>query len=334
MASAGHGRSQAVFGSVTAEVLASMFGPVVVVGPNVDPGWDLHHRRLVIPIDGSPSSEQACGLGVAMSIELGLEPWVLTVDDPMVQLPEDVLESNYPARVARRLEAMSGHGVAYEVVRDEDPAAAIASFAERLGARLIVASTHGRTGFDRLRFGSVASDVVRRATCPVVLVKPPRFATWRPDETRQPAGTDESSPPATDPPGVPADGGHRTDPSDRHRQLLRDLERASVTLRSEHAPAFEALRHLREVTMADGAVPTRTKEELALMIAVSHRCDGCIAQHARAAAWEGATKREIAELLAVVWDLDPCAAASYAPRAWEAFLEFQREAHMANELTG
>jgi nucleotide-binding universal stress UspA family protein len=38
---------------------------------------------------------------------------------------------------------------------------------------LIVISSHGRTGFGRLIFGSTAESVVRHASCPVLVVKPP-----------------------------------------------------------------------------------------------------------------------------------------------------------------
>ena len=41
------------------------------------------------------------------------------------------------------------------------------------GADLIVMGTHGRTGLRRLLMGSVAEQVVRKATCPVLTVRTP-----------------------------------------------------------------------------------------------------------------------------------------------------------------
>ncbi|HNL90316.1 MAG TPA: universal stress protein, partial [Nitrospira sp.] len=41
---------------------------------------------------------------------------------------------------------------------------------------LIVMGTHGRRGLSVERFGSVADAVLRRATCPVLTVKAPKFA--------------------------------------------------------------------------------------------------------------------------------------------------------------
>ena len=53
---------------------------------------------------------------------------------------------------------------------------AIANAATRERADLIAMSTHGRSGLDRLRFGSVAEGVVRRAPVPVLLVR--GMAAW------------------------------------------------------------------------------------------------------------------------------------------------------------
>ena len=52
------------------------------------------------------------------------------------------------------------------------PATAIVEMAEREKVELIVMPTHGRTGLMRLLMGSVAEEVVRKAKCPVLTVKP------------------------------------------------------------------------------------------------------------------------------------------------------------------
>ena len=52
-----------------------------------------------------------------------------------------------------------------------DPAAEILSTAKDLPADLIVVSTHGRTGLTRALLGSVAEHVVRRAPCPVLVMR-------------------------------------------------------------------------------------------------------------------------------------------------------------------
>jgi nucleotide-binding universal stress UspA family protein len=54
-----------------------------------------------------------------------------------------------------------------------DPAAAIIQAARHFAADLIVMGMHGRTGLSRLLMGSVAEQVVRRASCPVLTTKVP-----------------------------------------------------------------------------------------------------------------------------------------------------------------
>jgi nucleotide-binding universal stress UspA family protein len=53
------------------------------------------------------------------------------------------------------------------------PVAQILKLAEHECIDLIVLGSHGRSGFSRLLMGSVAEGVVRGATCPVLVVKPP-----------------------------------------------------------------------------------------------------------------------------------------------------------------
>lgn len=52
------------------------------------------------------------------------------------------------------------------------PAEEILKAAAAQKADMIVMGTHGRTGIDRIIFGSVAEKVVKTATCPVLTVKP------------------------------------------------------------------------------------------------------------------------------------------------------------------
>lgn len=52
-----------------------------------------------------------------------------------------------------------------------DPGSQIAHFAKQLKAGLVVISSHGRTGFQRLFIGSVAERVVRMSPCPVLVLR-------------------------------------------------------------------------------------------------------------------------------------------------------------------
>jgi len=53
------------------------------------------------------------------------------------------------------------------------PAKTIVEYAEKENVDLIAISTHGRTGFGRWVFGGVVDRVLRAATVPVLLIRPP-----------------------------------------------------------------------------------------------------------------------------------------------------------------
>src|SRR6185436_1025184 len=58
-----------------------------------------------------------------------------------------------------------------------DPAAEISRYAADAGIDVIVIGTHGRTGEERLKMGSVAERVMREASCSVLVVKLPKPVT-------------------------------------------------------------------------------------------------------------------------------------------------------------
>jgi nucleotide-binding universal stress UspA family protein len=86
-------------------------------------------------------------------------------EDRAVLIASDTLES-----VAAPLRA---HGLPVEIdlIRGDDVADEIIAAAATDPGTLIVMCTHGRTGFDRLRLGSVAQHVMRRARVPTLIVR-------------------------------------------------------------------------------------------------------------------------------------------------------------------
>jgi AhpD family alkylhydroperoxidase len=86
--------------------------------------------------------------------------------------------------------------------------------------------------------------------------------------------------------------------------------------------------------MQSGSLSRVTKELIALAIAVTTQCDGCIASHASAAARQGATSEEVAEALGVALLMAGGPASVYGPRAWEAFHEFAPERRYATLSRG
>jgi nucleotide-binding universal stress UspA family protein len=57
-------------------------------------------------------------------------------------------------------------------LRHGEPWVELVKFAEEVGATLVVAGTHGRSGFQPFRLGTTAAAVALRCRAPVVLVSP------------------------------------------------------------------------------------------------------------------------------------------------------------------
>ncbi len=68
----------------------------------------------------------------------------------------------------------------------------------------------------------------------------------------------------------------------------------------------------------NGRLDAKTVELIALAVAVTTRCDGCIAVHSQAALKHGATHAEIADALAVAVALNAGAALVYSARVMDA----------------
>ena len=73
-----------------------------------------------------------------------------------------------------------------------------------------------------------------------------------------------------------------------------------------------------------GHLDGKTRELIALAVAVTTRCDGCITVHSKAALQEGATKEEIAEALGVAVALNAGAALVYSGRVLDAVDNHQK----------
>ncbi|MFC7233942.1 universal stress protein [Halosegnis marinus] len=62
-------------------------------------------------------------------------------------------------------------GEIHSHVETGPPARTVVRFAEEHGADYVVMGSHGRSGASRILLGSVAEGVVRRAPCPVLVVR-------------------------------------------------------------------------------------------------------------------------------------------------------------------
>jgi len=111
------------------------------------------------------------------------------------------------------------------------------------------------------------------------------------------------------------------------KQVLDEIREPSAALRAKIPDVYAGFSQVHKAALSDGTLDARTKELIALAIAVSQQCDGCIASHARGAAMRGATPEEAAEAIGVSILMSGGPATVYGPRAYAAFTEFHDRVH-------
>ncbi|HVK10910.1 MAG TPA: universal stress protein [Gemmataceae bacterium] len=144
----------------------------------------MHPKRVLHPTDYTESSRPSLLEAIAIANENNAR---LTLLHVVESLGPDRLSYGESAR-ADQPEALRGRlfeelrhilpadahvGVDY-VLSEEDLVTAILRTQAKFHCDLIVLGTHGRTGMRRWLTGSVAEEVIRRAPCPVLVVKGPR----------------------------------------------------------------------------------------------------------------------------------------------------------------
>lgn len=134
-------------------------------------------KTILLPLDGSPLAERALTYATVLArqsdAKIALVEAVRAHTFPGVD-PSDAqveLTSQAQAYLQSAADRLAADGVEAEVhVCYDDPVHAILGAASRQRADLIVMSTHGRGGLSRMLYGSVADQILRRATIPVLLV--------------------------------------------------------------------------------------------------------------------------------------------------------------------
>lgn len=106
------------------------------------------------------------------------------------------------------------------------------------------------------------------------------------------------------------------------REVLGELAPLGRELRALIPGVYDGFGALHAAAFAEGSVDRKTKELVALAVAISLRCDGCIASHARGAAQNGATEAEVAETIGVAISMNGGPGTVYGPRALAAFRDY------------
>jgi nucleotide-binding universal stress UspA family protein len=142
-------------------------------------------QRILFPTDFSHYNDRALEYASTLAAEADALLYIVHVDE-MQDLNASMGEAGYLMAAAWAHEGRSevrmlletvvptSKDVAYEhYYLRGSPVTEIVKFAKRENVDLIVMASHGRTGLARLLMGSIAEGVMRKAPCPVLIVRQP-----------------------------------------------------------------------------------------------------------------------------------------------------------------
>jgi nucleotide-binding universal stress UspA family protein len=142
-------------------------------------------KKILVPTDFSEANLAALEYASRLASQTGAMLYIVHADN-MEQAAAIMAKSGHPypfwqdepghreGHVKLKKVVPTERGVKYRhQYLKGTPTGEIVSFAKRNNVDLIVMASHGRTGLSRLLMGSTAEGVMRRATCPVLIVKQP-----------------------------------------------------------------------------------------------------------------------------------------------------------------
>lgn len=107
------------------------------------------------------------------------------------------------------------------------------------------------------------------------------------------------------------------------KTILSDLRSNTSILAEANPKVTKAFASLGQSLNKSRFLDAKTRELIALAVAVTTRCEGCIASHVSSACKAGATREEVAEALGTAIVLNAGAAYVYSSKVMEAFEQFE-----------
>lgn len=154
------------------------------------------YRSILVPYDGSAPSARTLPLAAAIARHTGASVRVAIVHDPSTYIPfvpgevaipvyDQELVATHRRHDQELLDAAVAQFAAAGVnvtgaLLEGTIVEALEEHAQQIGVDLTIMGTHGRSGFERLRLGSIATAYLTRATMPVLLV--PGAESYTPGE--------------------------------------------------------------------------------------------------------------------------------------------------------
>jgi AhpD family alkylhydroperoxidase len=117
-------------------------------------------------------------------------------------------------------------------------------------------------------------------------------------------------------------------------QMVTDLTAQLRNLRGGVPDVMKAFAGMAQAATAPKALDVKTKELIALAIAVAIRCDDCIAFHVKAARHAGASREEVLEALGMAIYMGAGPSVMYATHALDAYGQFDDPAAKDKAASG
>lgn len=108
----------------------------------------------------------------------------------------------------------------------------------------------------------------------------------------------------------------------QYKDITRDISVSLGKLRKEIPEVMTAFGGLSQAATKDGAIDKKTKELIAMALAVAARCDGCIGFHSQALVKLGVSRQELLETLSMAIYMGGGPSLMYAAEALDAFEQF------------
>jgi len=172
-----------VRGSIADQVVHDTTMPLLLVRdiPNMIPPETML-KRILVPLDGTPFASQALPLAIELATRAhaGLTLlWVTapSIDDYIREFPSEANLRRHLREQAVQAYAQVASGLSSDplplttAIALGEPSTTIAHEAALRHIGLIVMATHGYTGLQRWRLGSVADELLRRTSAPLLLVR-------------------------------------------------------------------------------------------------------------------------------------------------------------------
>ena len=106
------------------------------------------------------------------------------------------------------------------------------------------------------------------------------------------------------------------------KSFLSDTKKSFAILNKHIPETFNGFNHMGKEAKKDGELSEKTKEFIALGIAIATRCESCIGFHVASLVRLGATKGELVEALSMASYMGGGPSITYSAKALEAYEQF------------